>query len=55
MGMALSILAKLGMSLVTEAVAKKIIVLGLEQVAKKTQYDGDDKLLNIIKDAWQVF
>lgn len=50
----LSILAKLGMSLLTEAVLKKVLVIGMEAVAKRTENTEDDKLVATVKEAWGV-
>lgn len=48
----LSILAKLGMSLLTEAVIKRVVVIGAEAVVKRTENPEDDRLVAVIKDAW---
>ena len=39
-------------SLFTEAFLKKALVYGLEKLAKKSQTDLDDKLLQAAKEAW---
>lgn len=61
MSIAATLLATLGkiglsmlMSLLTEGVLKKAIVVALEHLSKRTATDEDDKLVQIIKDAWKV-
>lgn len=44
--------ASLATSLLTEAFVKKAILIGLEKVAKKTESDIDDRLLQVVKDSW---
>lgn len=39
-------------ALFTETFLKKAIVYGLEKIAKKSQTDLDDKLLQAAKEAW---
>lgn len=52
MAQILAILTKLGWMLLTEKVIKKVIIVGLEQLVKKTKTDADDQLLQTIKEAW---
>jgi hypothetical protein len=47
------VLMQLGTSLLTEKVLKKAIIYGLESVAKRTETDIDDKLLQIAKEQWE--
>jgi hypothetical protein len=47
------VLMQLGTSLLTEKVLKKAIIYGLESVAKRTETDVDDKLLQIAKEQWE--
>lgn len=55
--MILAPLAKIGLhmllSLLTEKVIKGSVVIALEKVAHKTKSDVDDKLLELVKDAWK--
>jgi len=50
------LLGKIGtsllMSLLTETFIKKMLVIALEQLVKKTDADWDDKLLKDAKEAW---
>ena len=48
----IKILISLGMQLLKEAVLKKVIVIGLEKIAKETETDADDKLVKVVKEAW---
>ena len=48
MNLLISILSKLGMKVLSEIIIKKIIMLGLETLVKKTKSDVDDKLLIIV-------
>ena len=41
------------MSLVTEKMVKKLIILGLEEIVKRTKTDADDKLLAMAKEEWE--
>jgi hypothetical protein len=50
----LSVLMSLGMKLLTETVLKKVIVIGMEAVVKRTENPEDDKLVQTIKQAWGV-
>lgn len=45
-------LANLGAALITEAFLKKIIIIALEKLVKKTETDVDDKILQLAKEAW---
>ena len=54
MNLLISILSKLGMKVLSEIIIKKIIMLGLETLVKKTKSDVDDKLLIIVKEAWSL-
>ena len=47
-------LVSIGSLLLTEGVLKKIIVLGLDRLASKTKSDLDDRLLKIIREAWNI-
>lgn len=47
------VLMQLGTSLLTEKVLKKAIIFALESVAKRTDTDIDDKLLQIAKEQWE--
>lgn len=47
------VLLQLATSLLTEKVLKKAIILALENVAKRTATDIDDKLLQIAKEQWE--
>jgi hypothetical protein len=47
------VLMQLGTSLLTEKVLKKAIIFALESVAKRTETDIDDKLLQIAKEQWE--
>jgi hypothetical protein len=47
------VLLQLASSLLTEKVLKKAIIYGLESVAKRTETDIDDKLLQIAKEQWE--
>lgn len=52
----LSTLGTIGMSLLTslmtETFLKKAILIGLEKLAKKTETEADDQLLEAVKEAW---
>jgi hypothetical protein len=45
---------KLLMSLLTEAVIKRIIIIALEKLVAKTATDVDNKLLKVVKETWNV-
>jgi len=49
----LAILARMGMALLTEALLKKVAIIGLEAVAKRTENTEDDKLVAAVKEAWE--
>jgi hypothetical protein len=50
------LLGKIGtsllMSLMTEAFIKRLLVIALEQLVKKTEADWDDKILQDAKKTW---
>jgi len=50
-----SILAQIGKALIsallTETIVKKLIILLLDKLAKKTDNDVDDEIVKIVKDA----
>lgn len=45
-------LTAIGMSLLTEAFIKRALIVALEKLAKKTQTDTDDKLVQAAKETW---
>ncbi len=47
-----SLLVELGMALVTKKLLKKVIILILEKLVKRTESDLDDKVLEAAKEAW---
>ena len=49
----MSILMSLGMKLLTEAVLKRVILVGMEAVVKRTENKEDDKLYEVVKEAWK--
>lgn len=55
MNLVLSVLGKVGMSmmtaLLTEAVLKKLIILLLEKLAEKSDNKVDDEIVRIVKEA----
>jgi hypothetical protein len=60
MGILMPILGTLGTvalhmltQLMTEKVLKKMIILGLEKLAARTQTDVDDQLVKAAKEAWE--
>ena len=53
MAIVLPVLAKLGLSLLTEKTFKRLMILGLEAWVTRTANTEDDKLLAIMKDAWK--
>jgi len=50
----LQILMSLGMKLLAEPILKRVIVLGLEAVVARTENTEDDKLVAIVKEAWEI-
>jgi hypothetical protein len=48
-----SLALELLMTLITKEFLKKIIILVLEKVVKKTESDIDDKVLAAAKEAWE--
>lgn len=52
------LLGKIGtsllMSLMTEAFIKRLLVIALEQLVKKTEADWDDKILQDAKKSWNI-
>jgi predicted KAP-like P-loop ATPase len=48
------IATSLFMSLLTEAFIKRLLVVALEQLVKKTETDADDKILKEAKTAWGI-
>ena len=50
----LNVLKALALSLLTEAVAKKLIILLLDRAAKSTDNTVDDEVIKIVKDALKV-
>lgn len=50
----LSILSKLVVSLVTETFVKSIIFQLAHAIAKKTQNDVDDQIVEAVRQAWSI-
>lgn len=50
----LTALASMGWQLVSERFLKRVVVMALTWVSKKTKTDRDDELLKAVKEAWGV-